>query len=154
MIGVKVVGPNFDDIIRSLEGLRDIDLIPLAERLKPIMIRDNRDGLLAGTDSFGDPMADVMESTVRRGRHGDGPPLVPGGETSSMIAAYDVEIRDDGDRVLLIGGWPMHWVRFHATGTRHMVARDPLGIRPNGVAVIAAEVFDFAVAATLIGGHP
>lgn len=151
MIRLKVSGPNFDDLAHRVELMAHPDLMPLAERIRPLMLADNRDGLLAGTDSFGDPMNDVEASTVKRGRGGDGPPLVPRYGASRAISDYRVRIEEGDGRTLLIGEWPNSpFIHFHATGTRHMVARDPIGIRPEGVALIAAEVYDFA--SSLVGG--
>lgn len=153
MIRLRVSGDNFDAITQLVDRLSHPDLTPLAERLREVMIRDNRDGLLAGTDSFGDPMTDLEPSTIKRGRGGGGPPLVPRGDASRAISDYDVTIEQGDNRLLLIGGWPSTpFIHFHATGTRNMVSRDPVGIRPDGQEKIASAMHDFA--ATLIGGQP
>lgn len=151
MIRLKVSGPNFDPLIRSVEAMAHPHLMPLALKVAAIMVEDNRIGLLASTDSFGDPMTELEPSTIRRGRGGDGPPLIPRGEASRLISDYRVDIRPDDDRTLLVGTWPdSPFVHFHATGTKHMVSRDPVGIRPDGQALIEEAVADFAQ--TLIGG--
>lgn len=152
MIRLRVSGDNFDDIIAMCDRMSHPDLTPLAERLREIMIRDNRDGLLASTDSFGDPMTALEPSTIRRGRGGDGPPLVPRGDASRAISDYRVEV-EPGDRgITLIGLWPTTpFIHYHVTGTKHMVSRDPTGLRPSGQDAVRSALHDFA--ATLIGGR-
>lgn len=153
MIRLRVSGDNFDDIIHMVDRMSHPDLTPLAERLREIMIRDNRDGLLASTDSFGDPMTPVMESTIRRGRGGDGPPLVPRGDASAAISDYRVGIEQEPGRIVLEGLWPSTpFIHHHVTGTKHMPSRDPTGLRPSGQDAVRSALHDFA--ATLIGGQP
>lgn len=157
MIRLKVMGPNFEPLIEMLTNMAHPDLRPLAERVAPLMVEDNRRGMLAGTNADGSRAADLAESTIRRGRGGDGPPRVPRSEGSRFIADYAVEHQSAPDRELLIGGWrSTPFVRFHSgpSGGRNannMPYRDPIGIRPEGMERIAAEVHDFA--ATLIGGR-
>jgi hypothetical protein len=153
VIRIRVRGPNFEPLIEMLANMAHPDLRPLAERVAPLMVEDNRRGMLAGTDADGSTAVPPRESTIARGRGGDGPVRVPRSEGSRFVADYRVEHQSAPDRELLIGGWrSTPFVRFFATGTRHMVARDPIGIRPEGMERIAAEVHDFA--ATLIGGRP
>lgn len=152
MIRLRIKGGNFDPIIAMVDRLARPDLTPLVVRLREIMIQDNREGLLAGTNADGTRAADVKESTIRRGRGGDGPPRVPRGATSRMIADYDVDVQETGDRTLLIGMWPnTPFVHFHATGApkNNMPARDPTGIRPDGQEQIRSALDAFA--ASLIG---
>lgn len=150
MIRLRIKGGNFDPIIAMVDRLARPDLTPLVVRLREIMIQDNREGLLAGTNADGSRAADVKESTIRRGRGGDGPPRVPRDAASRMIADYRVEVQEASDRTLLIGMWPdTAFVHFHSTGTKHMAARDPTGIRPDGQEQIRSALDDFA--ASLIG---
>lgn len=153
MIRIRIEGPNFDAINTLIDRMAHPDLMPLAQTLAGIMVRDNRDGLLAGTDSFGDPMAPVKESTIRRGRGGDGEPLNPRGAGSRAIADYRVDIEPTARGAELVGHWPgTPFIHFHATGTRDMISRDPVGIRPDGQEQIRVALHDFA--ASLIGGQP
>lgn len=153
MIRMRISGPNFEDLAAMVDRLEHPDLLPLAQALVPIMIRDNRDGLLAGLDANGSTMDPIEEATVRRGRGGDGPPLVPRREASRAIADYDVEIQEGDNRILLVGGWRNSpFIHFHADGTKYMVARNPVGIRPSGEEEIGDTLFDFA--SSLIGGQP
>jgi hypothetical protein len=57
---------------------------------------------------------------------------------SRIISGLEIEFVDLGiDGVDIVGSWPsMPFLRFHVTGTRHMPARDPVGIRPQGWAAI------------------
>jgi hypothetical protein len=146
VINFKVSGPGFESLIEAIDDLARADMMPLAAEVRGIMIEDNRAGLLAGTNADGSRADDVKESTIRRGRGGDGPPRVPRGAASRMIADYDVEIQQSVDRILLIGGWRnTPFVHFHATGApkNNMPARDPVGIRPSGQARIAQALADF-----------
>lgn len=153
MIRLRISGDNFDPIIRMVDRVSHPDLTPLAETLRGIMIRDNREGLLAGTDSFGDPMTALEPSTIKRGRGGDGPPLVPRGDASRAISDYRVEVEQEPGRMVLTGLWPSTtFVHYHVTGTKYMVSRDPTGLRPDGQDRVRSALHDFA--ATLIGGSP
>lgn len=155
MIQLRVLGGNFDPIIAMLDRMARPDLGPLAESLREIMIRDNREGLLAGTNADGSKAADLAESTIKRGRGGDGPPRVPRDASSRMIDDYRVEIQETDDRLVLIGGWrTTPFVRFHQTGApkHNMPARDPVGIRPEGQDSIRKSLDDFA--SSLIGDVP
>lgn len=150
MIRLKVMGDNFDPIYAMLDRMEHPPLGNLAMTLREIMIADNRDGLLAGLNASGDEAAPVTESTVRRGRGGDGPPRVPRGGSSRAIASYDVAITQGVDRLVLIGSWDnAPFVHFFDTGTVHMVAREMVGIRPSGQAQIVEAVDNFV--AELVG---
>jgi hypothetical protein len=151
MIQVNVIGDNFDDIIRLIETVEFPDLSPLIEPLKQIMIDDNRDGLLANTDSYGHTMTE-LEPATWHGRKGSGPPLVPEGATALMITDYQVEPAIvEPLHLRMIGYWPnLHWVRFHVTGTKYMVQRDPTGIRPASLPKVEDALENFA--RTLVGG--
>lgn len=153
MIRLKVSGANFDAIFRLIDVLAHPDLRPLAERVKQIMLDDNRNGLLAGLDSFGDAMEPVKQSTIKRGRGGDGPPLAPRYGASRAIADYRVDIVEGDNRTLLIGTWPNSpFIHFHAgAGTKWMVARDPVDVRPAGQILIGEALADYAMG--LVGGR-
>jgi hypothetical protein len=153
MIRVKISGTNFEDLKQLVASLSVPDFTPLAERVAAIMIEDNRSGLLAGLDCFGDEMTPVTESTIRRGRGGDGPPLIPRGEASRAISDYRVDIEDIPSGKRLTGSWPdTPFIRYHVTGTKHMPPRDPADIRPIGQEKLQEALDDFC--STLIGGRP
>jgi hypothetical protein len=150
MIRLSVKGPNFDPVYAMLDRLQRPPLGNLAATLREIMIEDNREGLLAGLNANGDPSADLEESTIRRGRGGDGPPRAPREAGSRVIASYDVDIQQGEDRLLLIGSWSdAPFVRFFDSGTKHMVAREMVGIRPAGQAKIGEALENFV--AELVG---
>lgn len=157
MIGIRIAGDFAGGpLMRLLGELERPDLRPLAETLRGIMIEDNRSGLLAGTDRNGKPMAPVRQSTIDRGRGGDGPPLNPRESSSRAVADYDVEIQDNtrGGQTL-IGGWRgTPFVKYH-TGVDSRTGRaerNIVGIRPDGMLAVANALEDFAL--TLIGGTP
>jgi hypothetical protein len=160
MINVRVSGDNFDDILQLIHRIEFPDLTPLVEPLKQIMIDDNRDGLLASTDSYGDRMTELSPNTWLT-RKGSGPPLAPDYGSSPIITDYRVDPEDMGPlHVRLVGTWPsLHWVHFHVTGFRvrdkdghwiPVVSRDPTGIRPASLPKIEAALETFAI--ELIGG--
>lgn len=130
-----------DSFTMRIKGARSAsaDLGQLMPDLERIAWQSNRDGLLAGTDRDGVPMAPLAASTLRY-RKGDGPPLVPRRNQSRMIANYRVTSfrRPDGNWVIL-GAWQnvlskkgVPFIPFHADGTRRMPRRDPVGVRPLG----------------------
>lgn len=158
MINVHVSGDNFDDIIRHIEVMEFPDLSPLVERCREIMLEDNREGLLAGTDADGDGMRPLKNSTLRS-RDGDGPPLVPQYGDARIITNYQVETEDAGvNHVRLVGTWPgLPWVHYHVTGFHVRNARgekifvgprNPVGIRPDGQELVRVALEDFARALT------
>lgn len=151
MIQVSVSGDNFDPILELIRRMEFPDLTPLVAPLTEIMLEDNREGLLAGTDSFGDPMTPLEDSTWH-GRKGSGPPTIPEYGNAALITDYRVDPEDISPlHVRLVGTWPsLHWVHFHVTGTRNMVARDPTGIRPSGQEKVRVVLENFA--RTLTGG--
>jgi hypothetical protein len=146
MIRLKVSGDNFEPIIHMLDRMARPPLGELAASLRLVMLEDNREGMLAQTDAlYGNRVDDVTEATVRRGRGGDGPARAPRGAASRVVASYDVEIQQAPDRLLLIGSWSdAPFVRFFDAGTRRMVAREMVGIRPAGQARIAEALSEFA----------
>lgn len=152
MINIRVEGDNFDPIFALLHRVQFPDLTPLVETVREIMLEDNGAGIMARTDSFGDRMDDLKPSTLRR-RSGQGPQLAPEGESSPIITGYQVDDEEVGfNHVRLTGTWPgLPWVHFHVTGftvqSKHgpvaVVARDPTGVRPDGIEKIrvATEAF-------------
>lgn len=145
MIRIKVMG-DFDHIIELIEGLSRPDLMPLAARVRDVMIEDNREGLLAGTNADGSRAARLAPSTIKRRGGATGPPRIPHDSASRMIADYDVDIRPTADRIVLIGGWRnTPWVHFHASGApaNNMPARDPVGIRPAGQEQVRMALREF-----------
>jgi phage gpG-like protein len=152
MIGLKVSGINFDPIRQMVEAMAHPDLTPLAQEVAQIMLDDNREGLLAGTDIYGDAMAPIEEST-RKTRGGDGPPLIPNYGASRAISDYRTEIVPMHDRTLVVGTWPnspfIHFHRFGFSvqsklGPKGVPSRDPVGLRPVGEAMVADALARFA----------
>lgn len=144
MIAIRLAGCNFDDVRRMADVMAHPDLTPLADELGEIMVEGNRRGLLAGTDIFGDQMAD-LEPKTKKTRGGDGPPLIPQFGGSRAIADFTYRVEELTDRLLVIGEWPnTHYIHFHSSGTANMVARDPVGVRPEDVQLMADAVERFA----------
>jgi hypothetical protein len=125
---------GLDDIMRDLERYRNPQLMPLALDIKQAIVEGNREGLLAGTDAGGAPMAELKESTVRervRREGGFGPPTIPRNTSSQLIDRFRAEIEPAGEGFRIRAGWiGVPQVKYFKTGTRNMVARNPVGIRP------------------------
>lgn len=135
-----------DTIAAKLQRVANPDLRPLAESARTLMIEDNRAGLLIGTDATGRPMAPLAPSTLRH-RDGSGPPGVPHGEQSRLIADYDVTIEPGGPGGLrLVGsyGAAEELRQRFQSGTKDMPARPIAGIRPRTMTLIGSAVRDEA----------
>lgn len=131
MISGSVGGSGLDDLMRYLERFKNPDLVPLGLDIAKAIEDGNREGLLAGTDADGAPMADLKDSTYRRGREGLGPPTIPRFSGSQLIDRFRAEVEPHGDGFRIRAGWDnVPQVRYFKAGTRHMVARNPVGIRP------------------------
>lgn len=142
---------SIDHILGRLRALGNPDVKPLAELIGGALIQGNRDGLLAGTDGMGRPLAPLSATTIQRwGSHS---PLLPNGENSPLIAGFTVQVETTPDGARITAGWngvpELPQLR---TGTATMPARDPVGIRPATRTAIQGIVSDFAK--ILIGGTP
>lgn len=153
MIVGEVSGGDFSGILGMLRSLAAPDLKPLGERIKVALVEGNRSGLLAGLDADGNPMAPLAESTIKRGRGGDGPPTVPESSSAALIERYQVGIDPmAGGGIRIRAGWSgIPQLDLLQSGTRHMPARRVIGVRPQTRLAIQAEVDAFA--STLIGGR-
>lgn len=132
----------------------------IIERLERIAWEDNRDGLLAGTDKDGRPLARLAKSTIEHRRSAVGaaspnnPPLIPAGKQSRAIANYRV-----GTDIMARGSWRIvgvwenvlskqgvPFMGYHFTGTRNrdgsvrMPKRDINGLRPEGMRKMSAAL--------------
>lgn len=138
MIRMTTTTTGFDEVLGLLRRAVTPDLQPLADRVKGLMIQDNREGLLAGTDADGSQTTDLRPSTLKR-RLGDGPARVPHGQASRAISGFQVDILDQrGGGKVLIGDWP----DFPQIG--YMRDRNPVGIRPEGQVLIQDALNEFA----------
>jgi hypothetical protein len=156
MLGGTISGGDFDGLLGMLQRLAQPDLRPLAERIRQIIIDGNEQGLLAGLDADGVPFAELRESTIEgrvRREGGFGPPLVPRNSASRLIDGFRVVVEPTSDGGFSIrGSWPgVPQVEFFRTGTKNMVRRNPVGIRPETSEKIQAAIDEFA--SSLIGGR-
>jgi hypothetical protein len=143
MISFEMKG-NLQGTIDRIGRWRAIDPIPLARRLREILIEENAEGLKRGVDADGVEMAELRESTVERGRGGFGPPLIPRFSASWPIARFEVAIAREGDGYLIRAGWPgVEFAKYHQTGTKHMAARPIAGFRPSTNAQIDEAMAEF-----------
>jgi hypothetical protein len=125
---------------------RVVDLMPLAVRVGELIEVDNMAARMLGVDKDGAPFADLAPATVADPRRGPGPALAPMEMSSRVISGLEVELLTLGIGAIdVVGSWPsMPFLHHHVTGTKHMPARDPVGIRPEGWAAIEAELDRFA----------
>ena len=139
---------SLDGVLEQLRRLKDPDLRPLAREIAETLVEGNREGLLAGSDADGDAMAELADSTYGRGdRGGLGPPTIPRFSGSRLIDRFRarVEPNASGRGSVVRAGWDdAPEVKYLRSGTRHMPARNPVGIRPATRAEIQQLVNDLA----------
>ncbi len=135
-----------DRLLDKLREIRELDLSILAGRIKAIIEDGNREGLLAGTDATGAPMAPLAEATIKSRRGGFGPPTVPRYAASGLIDRFRVRVDPTATGMKITAGWggDVPQVRFFRSGTKHMPARNPIGFRPETRALIQAATEAFA----------
>lgn len=114
---------KYRDVLRRAE-----DVHPLEPRVRQIITEGKRDQLQRGVDVQGKPFVGVAPST-RKTRGGIGPPLAPRGAQSRIVREFTVRFERAREGLVVVMGWPMEWVKYHVTGTRHMPRRDPTGVR-------------------------
>ena len=148
MLGIGLEFDPFDRLIAGLDRAARFDLRPVAERLRGRLVEGNRRGLLAGTDADGSATAPLAESTLADPRRGPGPPRVPDDAASRLIADFAVGIDAAGrDRFEVTGHWPnTPFVKFHRgpDSRTGRPARDPVGVRPDDLALIGRDARDAA----------
>ena len=121
------------------------DLSPLREPVRKILVEGNKARALAGVDAQGRPFAPLAASTLAR-RRGSGPPLAPRGTQSRVVTQYVVNVQAGVGRLSFTGAWPsVHFMEFHATGTRYMPKRDPYGFRQVDLDRIRPMLADYVL---------
>lgn len=107
------------------------DLSPIANDVRKVIERDNREAILAGQDGDGKPVAALKPSTLGH-RKGTGPARAPSGANSPLIKGLVVSVQAGTGRLAFSKSWPSapYWVYF-ASGTKNMARRDPSGVRPQ-----------------------
>lgn len=140
-------GDSLEELVRQLQTLEDPDMYELALDLKEVIVAGNREGLLAGLDADGVEMAELEESTIKRGRGGYGPPTIPRYSASQLIDRFRVEIMPSAQGgVRLQAGWDgVPQVKYFNKpgGTKWMKQRRVSGIRPATRARIGEIIADF-----------
>ncbi|OJW10317.1 MAG: hypothetical protein BGO49_07150 [Planctomycetales bacterium 71-10] len=118
------------------------DLRPVESKLRAIFEAGKRDQLQRGVDAQGKAFAPLRPGTLK-GR-GLGPPLAPPG--SRIVSGYRVRIEFPRAGVRIVGEWPgVPFVKYHASGTRKMVARNPGGFRGEDVGAGVKVVRDYVM---------
>jgi hypothetical protein len=146
MFSMQVSGGLADLISKYKTDLEKLtNLEDFGQKIAAIMQEQRRKEGLAGIGSDGNALAPVKESTIRRGRGGDGPPLAPRGASSRTIAGFQVGVTayPDGS-ILITGGWPgiEDWIESHFVDTLHRVARNIGGISADTDGLIWAALGD------------
>jgi hypothetical protein len=132
------------------ERLSDIarrcgDLSPIKEPVRKILVEGNKARALAGVNAQGQAFAPLAASTLRY-RRGTGPPLAPRGTQSRVVTQYVVNVTAGVGRLSFTGAWPsVHFMEFHATGTRYMPRRDPYGFRQVDLDKIRPMLSDYVL---------
>lgn len=117
----------------------------IAEPLEDLFRRGKHAQLLEGRDARGVPFAPLAPATLRRPREST-TPLLPHGAASRPISAYVVTVSAEPGRLRVEAAWPgFPQIRFLASGTRRMPARDPGGFRPEDVAAAMRLLKDWVM---------
>jgi hypothetical protein len=99
----------------------DFDLLSLANKLAVIMIEENKNARLASIDKDGNPLSEIVLSTIarrKRANKGNGPPLIPDYMKSRLIDTAEPEINlISDDHIQIILHWPgaEPWLKYHKT---------------------------------------
>lgn len=106
------------------------DLTPLAPAIVAKLTESNRDALLGGLDRDGQATASLKPGTLAH-RAGGGPPRVPLGAASAMVAGFVVVVNVPGPGAISFRGtWPgFAAATYLNAGTSRMAAR-PAGWLP------------------------
>ena len=126
-----------------------VDLAPLAATIRQILIDGNREGLLAGLDADGAPMAPLAPETIRSRRGGYGPPTVPRFGASGLIDRFNVDVTIGANgNFRIVAGWDgqVPQASYFNSGTSRMPRRKVSGIRPADRAKIQAALDEFRTA--------
>jgi hypothetical protein len=119
-----------DDVVARLQF---IDLTPLADEVRVIVVDDAKERARAGLDVDGAALAPL--------RRGDGPPLAGVGD------ALVVEVfHGSGGEILVRGTWPtMPFLHYHTEGAGHDPVRRVVGLSENARERHRDAARDFAV---------
>jgi hypothetical protein len=154
MPNVQVLLPGVEDLLAFFEGLKNLDLLPIANELAEQMYAENVQARVEGVSGSGLDLTEIKESTIERRRRagkGSGPPLAPDDTASQIVAAFETRVEHPSPHEwYVIGEWNLPWLQYHITGTKWMPARNPVGFRPSFTAK-ANEIFALRVSELLAG---
>jgi hypothetical protein len=135
MIRFTINADGLEQEAERLEAMsfRVMDLMPIGTTFAQIMATDNMAARMQGVDKDNEPFAELAEATLKKWNRGMGPPLAPMESASRIISGFETEVNPTWLGVDVIGSWPSmdSFLGYHVTGTTHMPARDPVGIRPS-----------------------
>lgn len=148
MLGGSVLSLDMlDDILGRLKQVENLDLRPLGEQIRGILIQDNREALMAGIDGNGRPFAPLAASTLEHRRGSALPGSWRAEAGSALIGGFEVEIDvRPGGQLLIEAGWnnSAPQARYFSEGTAHQPPRKLDGLRPETQEKITVAVDEFA----------
>jgi hypothetical protein len=127
--------------LKSMTRITPSQVAPLLNTWKQLVIEDNKNGVLAGTDKDGKPAPPVKP---RKGR-GNGPRLAPRGVSSAVISKF--EVRTDATARSITAGWAgvkskkgVAYLAYHFAGAGRNPRYDLRGVRPAGRSKMASAM--------------
>lgn len=148
MFGVTIEG-DFSPITELLSRMIEMrDRIgELADQVADEVLIGNEEGLLAGTDRYGQSMPPTQRQLDPKlsARLGGGNPLVPMDAGSRAIDTFNVTTEKQGDVLAVIGQWSnAPFIKYHKGPSGNRPERNIVGIRPETMERIKDRVTDWA----------
>lgn len=162
----QLITTGLDRIDARLRMLINPDFTPLMLEWEEILTEDNRQGLLAGLDGYGRPLAPLAAVTMKRRKSVTGtadpnaPPLIPAWEHSRAIANFvTAHGNESTQKWWALGAWEnvlsksgVQFLPFHFRGEGRLPVRDLAHVRPKAVKAARAALKTFAL--QLLRGEP
>lgn len=135
-VDFKVVSTRLKDLKTFNKQVKNLSR--LAEKMKRVIIEDNKKFALMGEDKRQRGYASLRPSTIET-RAGDGPPLAPRRTNSRVVKRFYCDPVVSNGNITFRAGWrggDVEWMKYHFTGYKHrsgrrVPARNPNGIRPE-----------------------
>src|SRR4029077_7517215 len=105
-----------------------------------IVVADHRAMLLTNVTRYGEPRADLAESTLKNPKRGPGPSLIPRGTSSRFYTNFETAWESDPGQwimflvcryVNIVSKKGVSIVPYHENGTAKMPARPTQGLTPK-----------------------
>lgn len=132
----KVLSTRLKDLKTFNKQVKDLSR--LADKMKRVIIEDNKKFALLGEDKRQKGYAALRPSTIAT-RRGNGPPLAPRMGNSRVIKRFYCDADVNNGSITFRAGWrgaDVEWMQYHFTGYTHrsgtkVAARNANGIRPE-----------------------